>query len=509
MFIDARDLQPGQKIETDICIIGAGAAGIAYALEFIGSSTKVALLESGGLNYDKKTQSLYEGENIGLPSFDLTVNRLRYFGGTTNHWAGHCRPLDAIDFEQRDWLPHSGWPVTRPELDPYYLRAQPIVGLTPYEYENLDFWQEKLKLPDLDLDDNRLKTAVYNQSPPTRFGREYQQELKDADNISVYLNANVLEIQTNENASQVTALKVACIEGPEFPVSARIYILATGGMENVRLLLLSDSVNPAGLGNENGLVGRYFMDHILLRPGADISFSDPRINLQLYHALHKVAGAQMFGVLASSDKLLRKEKISNFRIHLVKTAPQIWQFVGRIFSNIDAVSGAEKNWLDDLAIRKKNKDTVALHLVLEPVPNPDSRITLSSNTDLFGQRKINVNWQIVDKDLSNAYRSLELAALEFGRLGIGRAYGEIFKDSSQWPDNLEAGRHHCGTTRMTDNPKTGVVDKNCKLNSVSNLYVTGSSLFPTIGYANPTLTIIALALRLADHTKSLLKEMPE
>lgn len=217
----------------------------------------------------------------------------------------------------------------------------------------------------------------------------------------------------------------------------------------------------------------------------------------------------MFGVLASSDKLLRKEKISNFRIHLVKTAPQNWQFVGRIFSNIDAVSGAEKNWLDDLAIRKKNKDTVALHLVLEPVPNPDSRITLSSNTDLFGQRKINVNWQIVDKDLSNAYRSLEIAALEFGRLGIGRAYGEIFKDSSQWPDNLEAGRHHCGTTRMTDNPKTGVVDKNCKLNSVSNLYITGSSLFPTIGYANPTPTIVALALRLADHTKSLLKEMPE
>lgn len=508
MFIDSRELDQGQHIEADVCIIGAGAAGIAYALEFIGTSTKVALLEAGGLSYDKKAQSLYDGDNIGLPSFGLSVNRLRYFGGTTGHWAGHCRPLDAIDFEKRNWLPHSGWPFTRTELDPYYIRSQPLVGLKPYEYENLDFWQKEINLPDLDLDDERLKTAVYNQSPPTRFGTEYRQELKDASNISVYLNANVLEINTNDNASQVTSLKVACIEGPEFRVSARIYILATGGMENARLLLLSDSVASSGLGNDNGLVGRYFMDHILLRPGADISYSDPRLNLQLYHALHKVDDATMFAVLASSDKLLRREKINNFRIHLVKTAPQNWKTVGRIFSNIDGVAGAEKNWLDNLPIRKKRKDSIALHLVLEPVPNPDSRITLSRKTDLFGQRKLNVNWQTVDKDVSNAYRSLELAALEFGRLGVGRAYGEIFKDSSQWPDNLEAGRHHCGTTRMTDNPQTGVVDKDCKLNSVSNLFITGSSLFPTIGYANPTLTIIALALRLADHTKSLLKEMP-
>jgi len=459
--------------------------------------------KSGGFLIDEKTQSLYDGDNIGLPSFDLRVNRLRYFGGTTNHWAGHSRPLDAIDFEKRSWIAHSGWPITRKDLDPFYRRSQPIIGLGPYEYDNLEFWQSKINQPDLPLNENRLITAVYNQSPPTRFGKEYRQELKDASNVSVYLYANVLDILTNESASQVTSLKVACIDGPEFSLSARTYILATGGMENARLLLLSNSVAKNGLGNDNDLVGRYFMDHLLLRPGADISFSDPRLNLHLYEVVHKVAGGQMFAILASPEVLLRKEKLNNFRMHLIKARPKTADADGRIFSQLDAVPGAEEHVLDDLPERKENKDFVSLHLVLEATPNHDSRVTLSNKTDLFGQRKINVNWQVRDKDLRNAHRAMELAAIEFGRMGLGRAYGEIFKDSSRWPGNMEAGKHHCGTTRMADSPKTGVVDRNCKVHNISNLYLTGSSLFPTIGYANPTLSIVALALRLSDHLKDL------
>lgn len=510
MFIDARQLEQGHAIDADICIIGAGAAGITMAREFIGESIRVVLLESGGLAFDEKSQSLYEGENIGLPSFDVNVNRLRYFGGTTNHWAGHCRPLDAIDFEKRNWIPHSGWPISRRELDPYYLRAQPIVGLGPYEYENLDFWQSELNLPSLKLDHKRLNTVVYNQSPPTRFGQAYREALEKASNIEVYLNANVLEIETNDEASKVTGLKLACIEGPTFSVSAKIFVLATGGMENARILLLSNRVQARGLGNDQDMVGRYFMDHILLRPGADVSFSDPNLNLSLYSALHQVHQSQMFAILASPEALLRKEQLNNFRIHLLRRKPAYPAPVGRVMSRLDGVDAADSGdfpsdagaTLDEHELRVAGRDAISLHLVLEPTPDPDSRITLSNRTDLFGQRKINVNWEIAHKDLSVAYRAMELAALEFGRLGLGRAYGAIFADAAHWPKNLEAGRHHCGTTRMTDNPNTGVVDRNCKLNTVSNLYIAGSSVFPTIGYANPTLTIVALALRLADFTKT-------
>lgn len=503
MFLDARQLDSGHIIEADICIIGAGAAGITIAREYIGRSTKVALIESGGLAYDEKTQSLYEGENVGLPSFDLNVNRLRYFGGTTNHWAGHCRPLDAIDFEKRSWAQHSGWPINRSDLDPFYVRAQPIVGLGPYEYENLDYWQQKIQLPGLELDENRLNTVVYNQSPPTRFGQAYRDELEQADNIDVYLNANVLEINTNETATQVSGLKLACIDGPGLSVSARIFILATGGMENARLLLLSNQVKPTGLGNDHDLVGRYFMDHLLLRPGAEISLSDPGVNFSLYSSLHRVHGSQMFAILASPEKLLRREKLNNFRMHLLRQRPRYKQPLGRIFSQLDGAS-ADQQRLDTLELRQKNRDVASLHLVLEPTPNPDSSIHLSQKLDFFGQRKIEVNWQTVEQDWHNAYRALELAALEFGRLGLGRAYGDIFGSTGRWPANLEAGRHHCGTTRMASDPKSGVVDKNCRVHSVSNLFIAGSSVFPTIGYANPTLSIVALALRLADHTKAML-----
>jgi len=518
MFFDARQLEQGHIIDADVCVIGAGAAGITIAREFIDSSTRVALLESGGLSFDEKTQSLYEGENVGLPSFDVNVNRLRYFGGTTNHWAGHCRPLDTIDFEQRNWIPHSGWPISRHDLDPYYLRAQPIVGLGPYEYEDLDFWQKEIALPNLKFDDKRLNTVVYNQSPPTRFGPTYRKELEQANNITVYLNANVLEIQTDDEAAHVTGVKLSCIDGPVFSAAAKIFILATGGMENARILLLSDRVQSLGLGNENGLVGRYFMDHILLRPGIEVSLSDPNLNHSLYSALHRVHRSQMFAILASPEALLREEKLNNFRIHLVRRKPAYPAPVGRIMSRIDKVDGTvdandtgrakQKHTLDEHELRKAGRDAISLHMVLEPTPDPDSRITLSDRTDLFGQRKLDVNWRIAHKDLSIAYRAMELAALEFGRLGLGRAYGAIFADAARWPGNLEAGRHHCGTTRMTGDPKTGVVDSNCKLNSVSNLYIAGSSVFPTIGYANPTLSIVALALRLADHTKAQLAGKP-
>ena len=267
MFIDARNLQNGHRIEADICIIGAGAAGITIAREYANSSTTVALLESGGLEFDQEIQNLYTGKNIGLPSFPVHVNRLRYFGGTTNHWAGHCRPLDPIDFEQRDWVPHSGWPISKQDLDSYYERAQPVVGLGAYEYEDLAYWQKRigLPLPEMELKPDRLYSAVYNKSPPTRFGREYREELAKSANVSVYLHTNVLEILGNDTATRVSGLKAACIDGPELSVSAKIFILATGGMENARLLLLSDTTNPAGIGNDKGLVGRYFMDHLLLR----------------------------------------------------------------------------------------------------------------------------------------------------------------------------------------------------------------------------------------------------
>ncbi len=499
MLIDSRELTDGSSLQADICIIGGGAAGITIAREFIGTNNKVILLESGGLEFDQQIQSLYSGDNTGLPSFDIDVNRLRYFGGTTNHWAGHSRPLDPIDFEEKEWMPHSGWPITRADLETYYQRAQPVLQLGGYDYENLAKLTRATGLEALALDERRLKTAVYGQSPPTRFGIEYRNELARAANIQVYLYANVLELLPNESAVHVDYLRVASFKGPRFRVAARQFILATGGMENARLLLLSKQFTPEGLGNRNDLVGRYFMDHVLLRPGLDVSFTHPGLQLGLYHALHDVEGGKKFAIVAATEHLLRKERLANFRIHLYPTGPHYKTPIGGIFSDLDGFAGENP-------LEKTRNNSIAMHMVLEPVPNPDSRITLSQNKlDIFEQPKLEVKWLVEDADLTHAYRAMELIALEFGRMGLGRGYSQLFIDKTRWPKHMEAGKHHCGTTRMSKDPKTGVIDANCKVFGVDNLHIAGSSVFPTIGYANPTITIVALALRLSDHLKYTLR----
>jgi choline dehydrogenase-like flavoprotein len=529
MIVDARKLDHGTVIDSDLCVVGAGAAGITIAHALLGSPLRVSVLESGGLEFDERTQSLYAGRNIGFPAYDLDVERLRYFGGTTNHWAGHCRPLDPIDFERRTWLPHSGWPITRADLDPYYARAQPILELPPFNYDDLDFLIEQAGAPALPLDAGRLKSVVYNQSPPTRFGEIYRDELRQSTNATVYLHANVLELASDAAASRVTGAEVACIDGPRFTVAAKRYVLAMGGMEIPRLLLLSNKVAPAGLGNTYDLVGRFFMNHAAVRPAMTIRLSANDISLPLYHDLHQIQGGEMFAVLVVSEQRRRKEALRNVRMHVDQTSlsspgeeslkavgqalrrgavpEELGQHLARMLSDLDGVTNLAYRRLfrtnADLIEQDEVTAGLRLDLVTETSPDPDSRITLTEDRDLFGQNRLGVDWRVADADLQTAVRACELAALEFGRLGLGRARGELLEDGSVWPEHVESGKHHCGTARMSDDPKAGVVDANCRVHGLANLYVAGSAVFPTIGYANPTLTIVALSLRLADHLKQL------
>jgi choline dehydrogenase-like flavoprotein len=237
------------------------------------------------------------------------------------------------------------------------------------------------------------------------------------------------------------------------------------------------------------------MDHLLLRPGLDISLTHPGIDLRLYHALHNVEGGRKFAIVAATESLLRKEQLTNFRAHLYPITPRYRRPIGGIFSDVDGFSNANP-------LEKSRDNSIAIHMVLEPVPNPESRITLSRTSfDMFEQPKLEVRWLVEDADLEHAYRAMVLIAIEFGRMGLGRGYSQLFKDKTRWPGHMEAGKHHCGTTRMSNDPRTGVIDENCKVFGMDNLYIAGSSVFPTIGYANPTFTIVALALRLSDHIK--------
>jgi choline dehydrogenase-like flavoprotein len=523
MLGDARELAGGENIQADVCVVGAGAAGITFAREFIGSAYRVVVLESGGLEFDSRTQQLYEGTNVGLPTFGLEVNRLRYFGGTTNHWAGHSRRLDAIDFVQRASLPMSGWPIERSDLDPYYDRAERVCELSSFDGDDVEGMANRLGLPLLGVDAQRLKSVVYKQSPPTRFGTVYREELRRARNVEVLLHANVVKFDTDPGGNVVRTARIACLDGPRFTVSARFFVLATGAMENVRLLLHSNDAVPDGLGNGNGLVGRYFQDHVLLRPAALAVLFDPGVNLQLYDRPHELDGGGVFGVVAPAESAINREGIGNFRIHLLqgqmgKTTAEASAralssalserryrvaraHLRNVVSDLDGLfeSTYQCFFGDEASLAGKVYVSVGCYLVLEPQPNFDSRIRLSDDRDALGLRRLEVDWRLTDADLRGARRAIELLGLEIGRQGLGRVYGPILDNGSEWPDNLEAGKHHCGTTRMAAEPRLGVVDENCRVFGTSNMYVTGSSVFPTIGYANPTLTIVALTLRLAEH----------
>jgi choline dehydrogenase-like flavoprotein len=499
MLIDARTVPEGKTIETDVCIVGAGAAGITLAREFRGQPFRVCLLESGDLEFDEETQSLYGGETTGMPFTPLMASRLRYFGGATNHWGGWCQPLDEIDFEVRDWIPHSGWPFSKSHLVPFYERAQAILQIGPFAY-GTEAWEtgSSRQLPFIG---GRVITKMVQFSPPTRFGQVYRSAIAHAHNIGTYLNANAIEIETTKDARNITRLRVACLQGNKFWVSANVFILATGGIENARLLLLSNRIQRLGLGNQNDLVGRFFMDHAGLTSGT-ILLSDPNISPGLY--VHRVRGfhrsseppveQSVMGELMLSPEVMRTEKLANFSAVLESTskleAAKGDGFLSVLYNVIKNVN------------RRAFKPPLHLRNMIEPIPNPDSRVSLTAERDRLGQNRVRLDWRLSPRDKRTIRRSQEIIGMELGRAGLGRIMVMLDGDDASWPDSLEPGlAHHMGTTRMHVDPKKGVVDQNCQVHGIANLFVAGSSVFPTYGYSPPTLTIVALALRLADHVK--------
>ena len=528
MLIDARTVPENTIITTDVCIVGAGAAGITLAREFIGQEFRVCLLESGGLEFDLNTQSLYEGEAIGLPYDPLHTLRLRYFGGTTNHWAGTCRPLDEIDFTSRAWIPYSGWPFNKDHLDPFYKRAQPICQLGPFTYD-AETWEDSKKSPRLPFMGDRVLTKIFQFSPPTRFGQVYRDEIVRADNISTFLYANVVDIETTETAQRVTRLRVATLEGNKFWVVAKQFVLATGGIENARLLLASNKMQNTGLGNQNDLVGRFFMTHPVSSYEEIILLSDPTIPRDLYNDPYIVDNRAIMGVLTLSEEVLRREKLVNFCIHLrqgeepsegVRSLKYLFESIrkrdmpddfrkhlGNVITDIDDVASATYRKLFEGQFEGRRKFKICrLSTQLEQAPNPESRVTLATDRDRLGLNRVRLNLQLNGIEKYSMIRGLEIIGQELGRAGLGRLRlrGTPEDSNIHWFRSPMMIDHHMGTTRMHVDPKNGVVNVNCQVHGIYNLFISGSSVFPTSGYANPTLTIVSLAIRLADYIKGLM-----
>jgi choline dehydrogenase-like flavoprotein len=530
MFVDSRQLTSGTEVKADLAIVGSGAAGISLALAMSGKGLSIALLESGGLDYEWPSQSLYTGANVGLPYYALDFCQLRFLGGSTNAWGGWCRPLDPIDYEQRSWVEHSGWPFTHDEMAPYYPRAHEILQVRSNDYD-VDHVMAELNHPrarPIAFDPERLETAIYRFSAPTRFGRVYREALANAPDIQCYLYANVLGVRANAGATAVQRLSVGTLSGVRFDVVARCYVLAAGGIENARLLLLSTEVAPNGLGNDRDLVGRYFMEHPHTK--RKIIVPSKRLESGIYGELFHAQA--VMARLALPESVQRREQLLSYsaNIHAMYIGHESdgWLALRKVVLSLSAKrstdpfirlppygqKGLTRQQFFDM-VRQFDRMTVAGVLRLfqpnrfissfvleskpEQAPNPDSRVLLDTPVDAFGLRRVKLDWRTLPIDRQTAIRGEEIVDAELRRLGIGSMAPLPPNEQEKWPANLEGGWHQLGTTRMHSDPRFGVVDPDSRVHGIANLYITGGSVFPTGGAAPPTLTIVALSLRLAQH----------
>ncbi len=545
MITDANTLAPNQTIDTDLLIIGAGPAGITIAREFAGTAIRVVLLESGDKSYNYDAQDLNRGAITGINAEPLDTSRLRLLGGTSNHWAGWCRPFEREDFEVRKDWPESGWPISLDDLNPYYNRATEICQLPRKKFDDIDYWQSQLggsHLKKLSLNDTRLLTAIFQISPPTRFGDTYLKDLEQAKNITVLFNATALELlksndsSINSSIKKISGARVSTLDKKQFTINARTTVTAVGGVETSRLLLLSNKIHPQGAGNENDLVGRYFMDHPWLRSISYLRFQEAGTNWPLYFDKTKVANTRIFGTLTAAPELKKSLEIGGFRLWLQPSrtstagldsartiinnlkqgqlADDIGNHIANLYADADTITDAAYKTLfqvrdSPFAHKSIPSDPYLgafIDLNIEQRPNPDSRLTLDSPIDALGQRQIKLDWRLHDTDWHTAKMALNTAAQEFGRINAGRVHipSEFDSKTPNWPPLITSSNHHMGGARIALDPKQGVVNADCRIHSIDNLYVAGSAVFPTSGYANPTLTIVALSLKLADHLRGAL-----
>jgi choline dehydrogenase-like flavoprotein len=498
-------------------------------MELADQPFRVVLLESGGLEPDPDTQALCQGTSVGQPYGALETTRLRYFGGTTNHWSAWCRPFQAVDFEALDGIPHTGWPIRYAELQPFYPRALSVLQLR-------DEWTPELwadaDRPLLPLTGQQVITSLRQQARPRRqrlhFGQTYGDRVERASNIQLYLHANVTEFETDRTGTSVTRVKVACLSGARFTVAAKYFVLATGGIENARLLLLSNRQHVRGLGNQHDLVGRFFQD----RPGmlgGIFRPSNARLPLRFYKLNQFYRGKQSIarGSLELSEDVRRREQLARVCIDLAPvyearytralqsrglasmrhllgslwrgTVPEdLGHHVRNVAAELDGVvvgTYGRLRYGHDYPVNH-----VRLMAGVDPVPNPDSRVTLGPGQDALGQPRVQLDWRLSAVDRRSIYRTVELVGIALARAGLGRVQMKL-DDSRTWPPDVGWVCHHIGTTRMSDHPRQGVVDRNCRMHAISNLFVAGSSVFPTSGSGMPTLMIVTLAIRLADHLK--------
>ncbi|WP_072395374.1 GMC family oxidoreductase [Hyphomicrobium sp. CS1GBMeth3] len=515
MLIDARSLPDGAKLYTDVCIVGGGIAGITLARTLERRGIASILLEAGGLKFSGRSH--YEGEVSGL-AYDLAASRTRQLGGSSNCWWGWCTPFSEMDFRKRSWVPNSGWPIASADLEPYYPAAAEMLQIDAFDGTG---GQRHAAAVPAALTSGDLAAWISHLSPPTRFNDAYLAMLRASPLIKLFLNAPVVEILTSDPPTLARGVRIKA-DGQDRVVEARIVVLAAGGIENPRLMLASNAVEAAGVGNQHDTVGRYFMDHPRLRIG-HVRLKEPERVRRLfdvrYYYGNRSLRERVAGSIGLSDALQERGQLLQCfsglmasyigeeapGVDIAKTVykavmlPQSPPLAARsLLSVVSALPAASFAYAASLTRSTALVRHFEIQSALEPVPDRDNRVTLSERRDELGMSRPRLSWRI-----GEAEKRTHLAALNAIKSAIeGHGLGsvEIRGDDmgAEWETLVLPSNHHMGTTRMSENAREGVVDADCRVHGYGNLFVAGSSVFPTGAGQPPTFTIVALALRLAD-----------
>ena len=524
MLIDLSVGAP-DRLEAEVAVIGAGAAGITVARHLLLRGLTVILLESGGLDHHPESSNLNAGESIGEPYYDLESSRLRFFGGTTAIWGGRCAHLDPIDFKKRPWVPYSGWPFPEEELSAWYERARSILGL-PAKRARFN----GVAGPFARLNGGEVAINHWEFDHQfDRFGASRNDALFDHPRLTIVLHATVGEIVADPSGRLISRLDARAPSGASIEVCAKNFVLAAGGIENPRLLLASQSVIPSGIGNQNDLVGRFFMEHPHARGGA--LRGAPAWQVLRFFANRPIGNSIAAPLLTATEALQQQNGLLNSALTIAARPPSGGRhsLVKRAYlhakHSVEPTTAARSLWKAQRLAGRQVKHHVGplfpwlgyqsgrseLTLVLraEQAPNPSSRVMLTDQRDRLGIPRVQLDWRLGEQDIRTACELVRATARAFAECGLGQVEAADWLDGRhgwQFDPLVSAhpigGFHHMGTTRMANDPKAGVTDGFGKVHGVANLFVAGSSLFPTGGWANPTLTMLALALRTADHIAS-------
>lgn len=474
MLIDFNVSPTSLPKNAEFCIVGSGPAGMTLAFELEQRGRSVLLLEGGGLEWTPESYELYKGDVLGDYYVGLEYARARQLGGTSGHWGGWCYPLTELAFKEKPGFEDARWPIEKKDLDPFLERARAVLDI-------------KAPPDDVVLDGQFGIKEFRISYSKVRFGQRYRERLISSQHITCVTSANLTGLHTNNR--NVVAATITNLKGQSSKVVAKHFILAMGGIENSRMLLWFNQQANGQLVDPRAPLGRYWMEHPAYEVGYALvdlpipktEYFRPHLLLTFTEEVFKKLGIlecsfALEGLSSSGTKGLLKD--------LICVAPRVGEWAASLAGK-NIVCGAR------------------FIIGWEEEPVWSNHVKLSeSKRDRFGIPMVELHWQKTDRDRATMHKAIThfnefLMAKNHGRLKL---HDWVFqKEGYPSSGNDGVSYHHIGGTRMAHTVEKGVVDKNCRVFGKENLYVAGSSVFPSGGEANPTLSIVQLSLRLADH----------